>query len=211
MKKSNKVVTIILIIVYFISVGVLIYVTPKYNEEDYIKKENDYKVVEINNLNEKISKLDFKNKNRDDYKKGSYAIKSNIFNGKVTITMTINDKQVKYIVSSIDDVISTKSNISYEGSGKQITYILTKGGKVYKIVDDFKKALETEEYKGNPKDMGIVNAESIAVSHDEFSVYDKAVESVPCVYIKASEGRIFTDETGSIKEVIEKVIEKEKK
>lgn len=195
--KKDKIKTIVLFVVYLITVGVILYVRPIYNEENYIKRENDYTIVEVRNLDKKIENLNFDNKTRDDYKlDGVGTVKTNIFNGKVTVTMTIDGKIVKYIVSSIPNVITTRSNISSDGIC--VTYILTSEGKIYKLEDNMKEAAaSTEEYNGTPKDMGIINVSAIAINQgDTFSLdgRKKSEDIKPSVYIKASENRLFTDE-----------------
>ena len=213
--KRKIVKTIILIIVYFLTVGYIIYIFPRYNEENYIKKENDFQIVEIKDLKTKFDLLKFDNKTRDDYKVDNVAtIKTNIFNKKVTVTITIGNVVRKYILSTLDNVISTRSSIDSE-SNTHITYLLTEDLKVYKIVDDLAKVKEDENYMGEPKDMGLINVSAIAINQDgKFSLKDKE-NNKPCVYIKTSDGRMFSDEVlkekTSLVEVVEKVSENTKK
>lgn len=211
--KKDKVLTILLVFLYLVSVGIILYVTPVYDEENYIVKENDYTVVEVKNLADKISNLDFKNKTRDDYKlDGVGSVKTNIFNGKVTVTLTINGKTYKYIVGSVLNVVSTRSNISKDG--KHVTYMLTGEGKVFRIEDDLKEVIETENYKGTAKDMGIINVLAISINQgDKFSLdgRNKEEDIKPSVYILASENRLFTDEKLSEKQngIVEIVLKNE--
>lgn len=191
MKKKIK--TIILLVVYLLTFVGLFFVTPRYNEEDYIVKENDYPEVEIKDLTKKFEELDFKNKTRDDYKEENIAIKSNIFNGRVTVTISMGDEHKKYILEDIDNVISTRSNYS---EGSQVTYILTEEGIVYKIVDELDKVKETDDYMGKPVDMGLINAEAIATNtNSDFHLNDKNEHTSCNVYIKTKDGRMFTNES----------------
>ncbi len=207
--KKRIVKIIILVVIYILTVGYIFYIYPRHSEEDYIKKENDFPIVEIQDLNNKIKNLKFDNISRDDYKIDNFAtIKTNIFNKKVTVTITLDNITRKYILSSLNNVVSTRSSLNQKNNS-HITYLLTEDYKVYKIVDDLAKVKTDENYIGIPKNMGLINVESIAINQDgKFSLKNKD-SNEPCVYIKTKDGRLFSDEKLKDKTQIVEVIQKQ--
>ena len=72
--------------------------------------------------------------------------------------------------------------------------MLTEKNKIYYIVDNLKELKETENYEGKEKELEIVNV-------SEFTMITKTFK--PYVIVKASEGRVFTNMNGVIKEIVE--------
>lgn len=166
---------------------------------------NDYKEVKINNLNTKISKLDFSNK----------TISTSGVDDEVPFSISISpNKEVKITHSyanlsysvNIENAISVGSGFSVQGSGSAVFYILTSDGSVYKIEDDMNNVNSNKSYTGVPKNIGVKGATQMTVT-DNFSLDDDAVTSSPTVYIKTSDNKLLTDENLLVSDEIVSVVE----
>lgn len=179
----------------------------KPNEIDNTNKSlNNYKEVKIENLNSKISKLDFNSKiistsGVDDEVPFSINIVSN-----KEIKITHNYANVSYSLY-MENAISVGSAFSVQGNGSAIFYVLTANGSVYKIEDDMAKVKTNSSYTGNAVNIGVKGATQIAVT-DDFSLNDDAITTNPTVYIKTSDSKILTDEDLLDNEKIVSVVEK---
>lgn len=179
--------------------------TPKENEPTQ-EVVNNFKQAGVSNLSNKLSKLDFTTKKIatagvDDEIPFSISIVSD-----KEIKITHNYAGLSYSLY-IENAISVGAGLNVEGSGEAVFYVLTADGSVYNIVDDIGKVKSNNAYTGTLKNIGIKNATQIAVS-DSFSLNDDAVTTLPNVYIKTSDSKIYTSEKLLDNESIVQVIEK---
>jgi len=236
-KKSNKNIIIVLIIVLLVIsafLGVFGFINRENNtnndptknttknDNSNIKKneniidiveDNNYKKVEISNLSSKLSNLSFDNRTFDSASEiGFVSTNINIDFGVVSISTIIEEEENNilrsYTVDGINDAVSVGAGVSVQGSGSVVFYILTASNKVYSIIDNLEEVKLNNDYIGLAKDMGVVNAEQIAVVYENFNLSDNANTTKPTVYIKTTNGKILTNEDllegNEIVEVIEK-------
>ena len=155
---------------------------------------NNFPVVKINKLSEKLSKLNFDNKTEatNDDGDGVADIVAHINNGGVVVNI-LNGENTSYVVDGINNAVSLGVGLSVQGNGTLVTYILTGNGKVFKIEDDLNNV--KENYKGTAIDLEVTDATAIAVVDNNFNLDDEAQTTLPTVYIKTKDGRVLTDET----------------
>jgi len=235
MKKKN-IIIVILIILLLISIflGVFGFINKKNNTNNDLinnsskndnsnieKGENtlndlddtNYKKVEISNLSSKLSNLSFENRTFDsasevDFVSTNINIDFGIVNVSTIIEEEDNNIVRSYTVDGINDAVSVGAGVSVQGSGSVVFYILTASNKVYSIIDNIEDVKLNNDYIGLAKDMGVVNAEKIAVVYEDFNLSDNANITKPTVYIKTTNGKILTNENllegNEIVEVVEK-------
>lgn len=179
----------------------------KPNEIDNSNKNlNNYKEVKIENLNSKLSKLDFNSKTiSTSGVSDEVPFSINIVSNK-EIKITHNYANISYNLY-IENAISVGSGFSVQGNGSAVFYVLTADGSVYMIEDDMSKVKTTASYVGNAVNIGVKGATQIAVT-DDFSLDDDALAANPTVYIKTSDNKILTDENLLDNENIVSVVEK---
>lgn len=179
----------------------------KPNEIDNSNKNlNNYKEVKIENLNSKLSKLDFNSKTiSTSGVSDEVPFSINIVSNK-EIKITHNYANTSYNLY-IENAISVGSGFSVQGNGSAVFYVLTADGSVYMIEDDMSKVKTTASYVGNAVNIGVKGATQIAVT-DDFSLDDDALTAKPTVYIKTSDNKILTDENLLDNENIVSVVEK---
>ncbi|MBR4178213.1 MAG: hypothetical protein IKR57_02550 [Bacilli bacterium] len=175
---------------------------------------NNFDKVAVTDLNNKLSKLDFNNKTTSHSSEDEWLVlDAKIADGKVEIKINITEGEEEkiervYTVEDINNAVSVGSGISVQGSGFADFYILTEDGKVYRIEDEISEVKKDVNYTGLPKNMLINNAVSIAVVDSSFNLADNAETTIPTVYIKTNDGRIFTNEPINEQQGLIEVIEK---
>ena len=206
--KSYTLVITLLSVIIILLVSLLVYVmfirkpeekvplNPN-NENTEVKENNptnNYPIVKIKDLNTKLSNLDFTNKTTarsGDSEEMPFSIS---FNGnKVTVNFESYNKTYSL---DVDSPISVGAGLSIQGSGSATFYILTSNGKVYEIEDSMSNVENNSNYVGKLVDMGISNASSIAVVDRNFNLSENAQTTLPTVYIRTTDGKVFTDEIG---------------
>ncbi len=218
-KKRNKIINAILIVVYVLTIGIILFLTKSniFNdnepeEETPVTPNSTFEKVSIKDLETKLNKLSFVNKKQDYVKDNSFiTLTSNIEDGKVVITLKMKANKREYTVPEIEDAKCIGSYLILEGSGTHVSYVLTESGKVYIIEDDLKTANEDEKYVGKAVDLGLTDITSIAVNHKlNFSLLEDKTKVKPFVYAKMEDGRVFSDEDFiEGKEIVELVEEKQ--
>ena len=166
-------------------------------------KNTEVNVVIVNFLGSRATNfLSIENELKDN-SKVTYTIID--FGGKVSITIKVRNAKRTYEVDGIENAICIHTMVL---NTSHVTYILTEDGKVYKIDDNLPTVEKTDGYKGEAKDLGLINVVKIAVDKKlKFKLNDKLDQIVPCVYIVSDDGRMFTDEKfkegASIVELVE--------
>ena len=183
------------------------------NESNNTVTKNNFDVVKVDNLNTKISSLNFDNKTSDEIVEEDFlTVKANINDGKVTVNLNITEGgstiERSYTVSSITDAKGVGTGISVEGNGFAVIYILTNSGKVYRIEDEIGEVKTNANYLGTAKDMLIEEAVEMTTVNELFSLRDNAETITPTVYIKTKDGRFFTDEPINDQQGLIEVVEK---
>ena len=158
------------------------------------EKSNDFEKISVNNLSVKLAKLNFNHQSEAVCSEGGNA--KDAINGRIEIVdgkveLTVNDK--KTTISNVKNPRSVGCGVSVQGSGSFESYILTSEGEVFKVEE------------GSASNMNIVKAEAISVVDRDFNLSDNAQTTNPTVYIKTTDGRIYTDEfSKTLVEVVEK-------
>lgn len=183
------------------------------NESNNTVTKNNFDVVKVDNLNTKISSLNFDNKTSDEIVEEDFlTVKANINDGKVTVNLNITEGgstiERSYTVSSITDAKGVRTGISVEGNGFAVIYILTNSGKVYRIEDEIGEVKTNANYLGTAKDMLIEEAVEMTAVSESFSLRDNVERVTPTVYIKTKDGRFFTDEPINDQQGLIEVVEK---
>ncbi len=211
-KKRERIINAILFVILILSIGAILYLTksdilkPKEEVPEVVIPNSGFPVIKIDDLQNKFNKLTFINKKQDFYNKSSIVnVNSSITAGKVSITIKVRNAKRTYEVDGIENAICIHTMVL---NTSHVTYILTEDGKVYKIDDNLPTVEKTDGYKGEAKDLGLINVVKIAVDKKlKFKLNDILDQIVPCVYIISDDGRMFTEEKfkegASIVELVE--------
>ena len=150
-----------------------------------------YNKVNVTNLQEKVSKLNFETKLTSIYdgQDGEPKLNVTVENGVAKLTYNIDSTNKTYEVTSLNNVISCGITYSVQGNGGAVTYLLTSDGKVYKIYDNFMDLNNV----GKLIELNVNNANAIAV--DNTTLQDSALAGYPMVVIKTNDNKILTDDT----------------
>ena len=216
-KKREKIINLILVFVFILSIGVILFLTKSkvFNKnggsapkEEEIKINEGFEKVEVKDLENRLNALNFAYKKQDYYNKTTSAtINTIIADGKVSVTMKCCSIKRAYSVMNVENAISVLTNVNVLDGGTHVTYILTEDGKVFKIIDKIKEVKEDENYIGTAKDLGLTHITSMATDKNLKFKLGNELGSDINVYMKSDDGRYFTDEKFNNNEEVVELIE----
>ncbi len=154
--------------------------------------------VIIENLQEKLGTLDFSPKTDEVLTEGENHFSVNVVDGVATVSYTLNGAEYvqegtiekSYQIESVTGVAS--AGLGFSAQSLKI-FLLSSEGRVY-LVEDQLNDVVTGGTLGNAVDLTVENATEMAVTRANFSLRDDGDQSTINVYIKTSDGRVFTNE-----------------
>ena len=150
----------------------------------------NHETVKVSNLDSKLSKLDFNNRNESFFKlkEEKVELTARCTQGYVSVYYNYGSIKEGYEVYHMSNAVTAKITYSAQGNGAAVTYILTNDGKVFKIFDDF----SDPKNFGRTVELNVKNAKSIAVGN--MTLKDNAYASYPTVVIKTDDNKVLTDD-----------------
>ena len=191
--KSKNMLIIALVCVILLIVVILIFKFGKGSSNNPDNGETSYETLKIDHLNDKLSMISFSNQDYYEIAESNVTILTRVEENHVSVTYTFNDNTTrKYTVSSIPNILSLGCGFTADGKIAR-TFFLTKTGKVFMLEDKLDDVKSNGTYEGQPVDMGFDNATEIFVANGNLVLNDQPY-SEPAVYIKTSDGKMYTNE-----------------
>lgn len=159
-------------------------------------KKLDIPIVEIENLEEKIKKLDFEDKKSSQIdrteNKSSNRSSARMKKEDVVITLRKSGINSSYTLSSIKDI---KKILMFDNGYGSTLFVLTENGKLYEVyfVDNDIKEMG-EEFEPTINEVNMVPIKEMAQGKNDFVLNNRGSKMINKLYLKTTDNRIITND-----------------